>query len=131
MKSQPSASLLLSARLQSLMNSALIAYHVNVIREDRFLCVLSIHINTILRTHTHPQHMCVAERERDREREGGRERDREGGRKEKKKENIVEQLPKTPKGLDCSLLIPLSQHVPMLKYHSFGLVVVLSLSTSC
>lgn len=25
-------------------------------------------------------------------------------------------------GLDCSLLIPLSQHVPMLKYYSVGLV---------
>lgn len=52
------------------------------------------------------------------------------GEKEKE-ENIVEQLPKTPKGLDCSLLIPLSQHVPVLKYHSVALALVLSVSSSC
>lgn len=52
------------------------------------------------------------------------------GEKEKE-ENIVEQLPKTPKGLDCSLLIPLSQHVTMLKYHSVALALVLSASSSC
>lgn len=120
-KSQSAASLFVSASLQTLMKSALVAYRVNMIRQDSFLYVLSSHINIFLHTHTFTctptVYVC------------GRERERE--RKEQQTENIVEQLPKTPKGLDCSLLIPLSQHVPMLKYHSVGLVQVLSVSSSC
>lgn len=72
--------------------------------------------------------MRVAQRER--EREGELEKEKEREKKEQQKE-LVEQLPKTPKGLDCSLLIPLAQHVPMLKYQSVGLVLVLSVSSSC
>lgn len=65
-KSQPAASLLVSASPQPLMNSSRIVYHVSVIREDSFLYVLSIHVQVILYTHahTHTANMCDRERRR-------------------------------------------------------------------
>lgn len=86
------------------------------IRQDRLLYLPSLHINTI--PHTRATHIHRASAAR--------------GERGSERKNTVEHLPKTPKGLDCSLLIPLSQHVPTLKYLSaelvFGLIWVLLVS---
>lgn len=50
------------------------------------------------------------------------QREREMKNKEQQKDNIVEQMPKMPKGLDCSFLISRSQHALVLKHHAVGLV---------
>lgn len=86
------------------------------IRQDRILYPLSLLINTVPHTHATRIHRASAAR----------------GERGSERKNTVEHLPKTPKGLDCSLLIPRSQHVPTLKYLSaelvFGLIRVLRVS---
>lgn len=94
-----------------------------MIREDSFLHVLSVHINVYnfflcvctcvrvhmcARVHTHTHRAS--------------QREREMKNKEQQKDNIVEQMPKMPKGLDCSFLISRSQHALVLKHHAVGLV---------
>lgn len=93
--------------------------HVNMIREDSFLHVLSVHINvynfflcvcTCVRAYTHTHTHRASQRVR------------EMKNKAQQKDNIVEQMPKMPKGLDCSFLISRSQHALVLKHHAVGLV---------
>lgn len=95
-----------------------------MIREDSFLHVLSVHINVYnffcvcARTHTHT-HTCAQTHTHTHR---ASQKEQEMKNKEQQKDNIVEQMPKMPKGLDCSFLISRSQHALVLKHHAVGLV---------
>lgn len=78
-KSQSAASLIVSASSQSLMNSAVIAYHVNMMRKESFLYIINSYKYIFTHTYTPTAYACGTKRARER----GRARERERERKER------------------------------------------------